>query len=287
MINVATSGAVTNDGAAIVYGQPPRTGPAKRAKVNHLSVAQPKSVGRTVAARVSLAGDLVLVIDRISNTPTAAECTERSHSAVLVDKPEEVAGGIVGITNNHSQIVDAVSGAGIAAKCPEIGHLPVCVKKSVVLTADCIGIANDLTRVIQIIGDTVISTERPQIDHLPSGVKEGTIGAVRESRITGDVTRRVDSASVAIFAAQATDVDELAVAIEKCGIGRVAGGGARFSRHLSAGVDALATTITAEAIRAQGPEIGNGIGLSGAGRCEQSERSKNRKLAEVTTVVNG
>src|SRR5882724_8237115 len=244
MINVATSGAVTNDVAVIVYGQPPRTGPAKRAKVNHLSVAQPKSVGRAVAARVSLAGDLVLVIDRISNTPTAAECTERSHSAVLVDKPEEVAGGIVGITNNHSQIVDAVSGAGIAAKCPEIGHLP-------------------------------------------SGVKEGTIGAVRESRITGDVTRSVDSASVAIFAAQATDVDELAVAIEKCGIGRVAGGGARFSRHLSAGVDALAITITAEAIRAQGPEIGNGIGLSGAGRGEQSERSKNRKLAEVTTVVNG
>src|SRR5262245_60248631 len=121
MINVATSGAVTNDGAAIVNGQPPGIGPPKRAKVNHLSVAQSKSVGRTVASRVCLAGDLVLVIDRISNTPTAAECTERSHSAVLVCKAEKVPGGIVGITNNHSQIVDAVSGTGVAAKCPEIG----------------------------------------------------------------------------------------------------------------------------------------------------------------------
>src|SRR4029077_1016016 len=140
MINVGTSGRITNDSASIVYGQPPRSGPAKRAKVNHLSVAQPKSVGRTVAARVCLAGDLVLVIDRIGNTPTAAECAERSHSAVLVNKAEEVAGGVVGITNNHSQIINAVCGAGIAAKCPEIGHLPVCVKKSVVLAADCIGI---------------------------------------------------------------------------------------------------------------------------------------------------
>ena len=125
MINVATSGTVTNDRAAIVYGEPPRVGPAKRAKINHLSVAQPKSVGRTIAARVCLARDLVLFIDRIGNTPTATECTERSHSAVLVNKAEEVAGRIVGITNNHSQIIDAVSGAGIAAECPEISHLPV------------------------------------------------------------------------------------------------------------------------------------------------------------------
>src|SRR5437588_75643 len=167
MINVATSGSVTNDSAAIIYGQPPRTGPAKRAEVNHLSVAQPERVGRTVAARVCLAGDLVLVIDRIGNTPTAAECTERH-----------------------------------------------------------------------------------QIDHLPTGVREGTIGAVRESRITGDVTLGIDSPPVAIFAAEGADVDELAVAVEKCRIGRVGGGGARFSRHLSAGVDALAITITAEAVPA-------------------------------------
>src|SRR5439155_12171444 len=125
MINVATSGGETNHSAAIIYGQPPRTGSTKRAEVNHFSVAQPERVGRTVAARVCLAGDLVLVIDRIGNTPTAAECTERSHSAVLVGKAEKVASGIIGITNNHSQIVDAVSGAGIATKCPEIGHLPV------------------------------------------------------------------------------------------------------------------------------------------------------------------
>src|SRR5207237_551818 len=109
----------------------------------------------------------------------------------------------------------------------------------------------------------------------------------RESRITGDVTRSVDSAPVGIFAAEATDVDELAVAIEKCWIGRVGGGGARFSRHLSAGVDALASTITAEAVRAQRPEIGNGIGLSGGGHSEQGEGCKNRKLVEITTVVNG
>src|SRR5205809_5573687 len=117
MINVATSGTITNDRAAIVYGEPPRVGRAKRAKINHLSVAQPKSVGRTIAARVCLAGDLVLLIDRIGNTPTATQCTERGHSAVLVTEAEEVAGRIVGITNNHSQIIDAVSGAGIAAEC--------------------------------------------------------------------------------------------------------------------------------------------------------------------------
>src|SRR5262249_40101735 len=95
----------------------------------------------------------------------------------------------------------------------------------------------------------------------------------------------VDSAPVAIFAAEATDVDELAVAIEKCRIGRVGGGGARFSRHLSAGVDALAITITAEAVPAQSSKVGNGIGLSGGGRGEQGERRKNHKLAEIITVV--
>ena len=116
MINVAASSGVTNDGAVIIYGQSPGTGPAKRAKVNHLPVAQPESVGRTIAARIRLPGDLILVIDCIRNTPTAAECAKRSHRAVLIGKAEEVAGGIVGITNDHSQIVDAVSGAGIATE---------------------------------------------------------------------------------------------------------------------------------------------------------------------------
>jgi len=64
-------------------------------------------------------------------------------------------------------------------------------------------------------------------------------------------------------------------------------GGARYSSQLSAGVDALVSSITAESVRAQDPEISNAIGLGGVGGGKQSERSKNRKLADITTVVNG
>ena len=42
MIGIAASGGVTNDGAVIIDGQPPGTGPAKRAKVNHLPVVSRK-----------------------------------------------------------------------------------------------------------------------------------------------------------------------------------------------------------------------------------------------------
>src|SRR4029077_14631772 len=105
MVDIVASGRVANDGAAIVDRQSPRAGPSKRAKVNHMSAAQAKGVGGTVVAGVPLTGDFVLVIDRIGNTPTTAECTQGSHSAVLVDKAEEVAGGIVRITHNYSQVV--------------------------------------------------------------------------------------------------------------------------------------------------------------------------------------
>ena len=50
----------------------------------------------TVTAGVSLSGDLVLVIDRIGDTPTAAEGADGSHGAILISIAEKVTDGIRG-----------------------------------------------------------------------------------------------------------------------------------------------------------------------------------------------
>ena len=91
VIFVGAGGRVAHYSAAVVDRQAPGTRSAERAQVYHLPVAEAERVRGTVAPGVSLAGNLVLVVDRIRDAPTAAEGAERSHSAVLVDKAEKVA----------------------------------------------------------------------------------------------------------------------------------------------------------------------------------------------------
>src|SRR5213076_3522540 len=98
--------------------------------------AEPERMRCPVTPGVSLAGDLVMVVNRIRDAPTAAEGAQRSHGAVLVDKAEKVARGVIRITGDDAEIIDAVGVARIATECSEIGHHSVAVEKSVVLAAN-------------------------------------------------------------------------------------------------------------------------------------------------------
>ena len=80
VIFVDTCGREAHNSAPVVDRQAPRTRSAKRAQVHHLPVGEAERVRGTVAPGVSLAGDLVLVVDRIRDAPTAAEGAERSHT---------------------------------------------------------------------------------------------------------------------------------------------------------------------------------------------------------------
>src|SRR5207237_6174526 len=113
----------------------PRTRSAKRAQVHQLPVGEAERVRGTVASGVSLAGDLVVVVDRIRDAPTAAEGPQRSHGAVLVDKAEKVARGVIRITGDDAEIIDAVGVTRVTTERSKIGHHSVAVKESVVLRA--------------------------------------------------------------------------------------------------------------------------------------------------------
>src|SRR5207245_10763751 len=119
--------------AAVVARQAPRTRSAKRAQVHHLPVGEAERVRGTVASGVSLAGDLVVVVDRIRDAPTAAEGAQRSHGAVLVDKAEKVARGVIRITDDDPEIIDAVGVARVTAERSEVGRLAVALAKGIVL----------------------------------------------------------------------------------------------------------------------------------------------------------
>src|SRR5437667_90546 len=146
-------------GAAVVDRQAPGTRSAERAQVHHLPVAEAERVRGTVAPSISLAGDLVLVVDRIRDAPTAAEGADRSHSAVLVDKAEKVARGVIRITCDHPKIIDAVGVAGVTAERSDVGHLSVAVKKGRVthLIRRRAGCSRHLAAAIDAVGDAVIT----------------------------------------------------------------------------------------------------------------------------------
>src|SRR5205814_9039817 len=133
VIVVAAGGREAHYGAAVVDRQAPGTRSAKRAQVYHLPVAEAEGVRGTVAPGVSLAGDLVLVVDRIRDAPTAAEGAERSHRAVLVDKAEKVARGVIRVTDDHSEVIDA-TGLARVAESAEVNYLAAAKETSVLLS---------------------------------------------------------------------------------------------------------------------------------------------------------
>ena len=202
MIIVAAGGREADYGAAVVDRQTPGTRSTERAQVYHLPVAEAEGVRGTVAPGVSLAGDLVLVVDRIRDAPTAAEGAERSHSAVLVSKAEKVARGVIRITCDDPEIIDAVGVARVTAERSAVRHLSVAVEKRVVLPAEMRRIADDLAGVMQVVGDTVIGAKRADVGHLATGVEEGAIRTSRQSGVTGDLPGGVDPARLAVFAAE-------------------------------------------------------------------------------------
>ena len=73
VILVGAGGREAHHGAAVVDCQAPRSRSAKRAQVHHLPVAEAERVRGPVAPGVSLAGDLIVVVDRIRDAPAAAE----------------------------------------------------------------------------------------------------------------------------------------------------------------------------------------------------------------------
>ena len=248
MIVVATGGREPYYGAAVVDRQAPGTRSTERAQVYHLPAAEAERVRGTVAPGVSLAGDLVLVVDRVCDAPTAAESAERSHRAVLVDKAQKVARGVIRITYDDPEIIDAVGIARVTAERSEVGHLSVAIEKSVVLPAKMRRIADDLTGVIQGVGDTVIRAQRADVNHLTAGVDEGAIRTGRKRGVTGDLPGGVDPARLAIFATECTDVDQLTIAIKKGRVAHLTGRRAGFSRHLAAAIDAVGDAVTSTSV---------------------------------------
>ena len=244
VIFVAASGCEAHYGAAVVDRQAPGTRSAERAQVYHLPPAEPECVRGTVAPGVSLAGDLVLVVDRIRDAPTPTEGAERSHSIVLVDKAEKVARGVIRITYDGPEIVDRVGVARVAAERSEVGYLPVAVEKGVILPAEMRRIADDLAGVIQSVGNTVIGTKRADIDHLAAGVDESAIRTSRKSGVTGDLPGGVDPARLARFATECTDIDQLTIAVKKGRVAHLARRRAGFSRDLAAAIDAVGDAVT-------------------------------------------
>src|SRR5206468_12700745 len=132
-------------GPAVVDRQAPRTRSAKRAQIYHLPVAEPERMRCPVTPGVSLAGDLVMVVNRIRDAPTAAEGAQRSHGAVLVDKAEKVARGVVRITCDDTEIIDAVGIARVTTERSKVGHHSVAVKEGVVLPSGMGRIADHLS----------------------------------------------------------------------------------------------------------------------------------------------
>src|SRR6266566_3380536 len=248
VIVVAAGGREAHYGAAVVDRQAPGTRSAKRAQVYHLPVAEAEGVRGTVAPGVSLAGDLVLVVDRIRDAPTAAEGAERSHRAVLVDKAEKVARGVIRITCDDPEIIDAVCITGVTAERSEVGHLSVAVEKRVVLPAEMRRIADDLAGVIQGVGDTVIRAKRADVDHLAARVEEGAIRTSRNGGVTGDLPGGVDPARLAVFATECTDIDQLTIAVKKGRVAHLTRRRARFSRHLAAAIDAVGDAVTSTSV---------------------------------------
>src|SRR5207253_2768275 len=172
VIFVATRSREAHYGAAVVDRQAPGTRSPERAQVHHLPVAEAERVRGAVAPGVCLAGDLVLVVDRIRDAPTAAEGAESSHSAVLVDKAEKVTGGVIGVTDDHSEVIDATGLARVAAESAEVNYLAVAKETRVLLSTDMLGHADNVTGIIQCVGDTVIGAKRAERDHLTAGVEK-------------------------------------------------------------------------------------------------------------------
>ena len=238
----------------------------------------------TVAPGVSLPGDLVLVVDRIRDAPTAAEGADRSHSAVLVDKPEKIARGVVRITCDDTEIIDAVCIARVTAERSEVNHLAVAKKTRVVLPAEMRRIADDLAGVVQGVGDTVIGAKRAERDHLTAGVEKPAIGAIGKSRVTGDLPGGVDPAPQGRFATECTDIDHLTIAVKKGRVAHLTRRRAGCSRHLATAIDAVGdAVITVSAERA---EICNRVGLGERWRREEDECGKLREVPDITFVVD-
>src|SRR5213076_250620 len=107
--------------------------------------AEPERMRCPVTPGVSLAGDLVMVVNRIRDAPTAAEGAQRSHGAVLVDKAEKVARGIIRITRDDAEIIDAVGVTRVTTECSKVGHRSVAVKESVLLPSGMGRIADHLS----------------------------------------------------------------------------------------------------------------------------------------------
>ena len=240
----------------------------------------------TVAPGVSLPGDLVLVVDRIRDAPTAAEGADRSHSAVLVDKPEKIARGVVRITCDDTEIIDAVCIARVTAERSEVNHLAVAKETRVVLPAEMRRIADDLAGVIQGVGDTVIRAKRADVDHLAARVEEGAIRTSRKSGVTGDLPGGVDPARLAILAAECTDIDQLTIGVKKPRVAHLTRRRTGFSRHLAAAIDAKGDAVISITVWAERAEIGNRVGLGECWRREQGECGELHELPNITFAID-
>src|SRR5205814_5381492 len=239
-----------------------------------------------VAPGVSLAGDLVMVVDRIRDAPTAAEGAQRSHGAGLVDKAEKVAGGVIRITGDDAEIIDAVGVTRVTTERSKIGHHSVAVKERVVLHSGMGRIADYLSGIIQAIGDGVIGAKRADVGHLAACIEEGVIRSAAKGRVTGNLPGGVDPARLAIFATECTDIDQLTIAVKKGRVAPLTRRRAGFSRHLAAAIDAKGDAVISITVWAERAEIGNRVGLGECWRREQGECGELHELPNITFAID-
>ena len=79
---------------------------AECSEVNHGAIGETKRVRLEVVSGVSLASNLVLVVNVVRNAPGAAQGAKSSHPPLSINEPQKVTQLIVGIPDDHSANVN-------------------------------------------------------------------------------------------------------------------------------------------------------------------------------------
>src|ERR1700687_4453991 len=119
---------------------------------------------------VGEAGDLVVVVDRVTLALRAAEGAHLDHLAVAPDESEEIALSIVGSAGHDAGVVDALRAVppiGVfRSQGSHVDHLSAAVEEGMILVIGSDTRADYLSYIVDRVGDGGASAEVADVGHL-------------------------------------------------------------------------------------------------------------------------